>query len=69
MSAARIQELLRKTEHFDRDERYMAVRDLIKELESRDSVSEASVHQPVRERIIKLLEDKSSDVSTVATKG
>lgn len=64
----RIKELLTKTEHYDADERFMATNDLIKELEKVSGFLDASLQAPVRAAVLKMLDDKGKDMSTIAVK-
>jgi len=59
--------LLEKTKHYDADERFMAVQDLVNEIKSLQSV-DPSLQVPVRNAILSLLDDKSPNVSTIAVK-
>lgn len=75
-------DLLKKTEHYDKDERYMAISDLCEALkrnasrlnaDSADSSPAAAIIDPQTERricsaVLALLDDKSNDVQTVAVK-
>ncbi len=56
-----------QTEHYDADERYMAVNDLMQELKL-GKVVEQKEEVRVRDTLLNLLSDKSGDVSTIATK-
>jgi cullin-associated NEDD8-dissociated protein 1 len=64
----KIRELLQKTEHYDADERFMATNDLIKELEKVEGFLDNSLQEPVRNAVLKQLDDKGKDVSTIAVK-
>ena len=66
---ARIKELLEKTKNYDADERFMAMHDLVEALKALSSASlDASLQVPVRDTILRLLNDGSSDVATVSVK-
>ena len=78
-SASSINALLKKTEHYDKDERYMATSDLCEVLKrhaSRDGTSNTSSSpnlDPSTERrictaVLRLLHDKSNDVQAIAVK-
>jgi len=67
MSTRTIQQLLPKLAHFDADERYMATRDLIKELTQIKTLDQ-SLQVPIRKAILTQLDDKGADVSTIAVK-
>lgn len=64
-----VESLLKKTEHYDKDERYMALADLCDLLQKRDASSpplaEASLCTTA---ILRLLHDNSHDVQAVAVK-
>ena len=64
----RIRDLLQKTEHYDADERFMATNDLIRELEKVEGFLDNLLQEPVRNAVLKLLDDKGKDVSTIAVK-
>lgn len=66
-----ISALLKKTEHYDKDERYMATSDLCEVLKRQ--ASESSTLDPSTERqictaVLTLLHDKSNDVQAIAVK-
>jgi uncharacterized protein (DUF2267 family) len=67
---SRIKRLLNQTKDIDKDERYMAMNDLISELEglAEGNQLDVSLQLPVSKAILTLLEDQSSDVQTVAVK-
>jgi len=67
MSTRQINALLKKMDHFDADERYMAINDLIKQLKDLSKI-EQSLQVPIRKAIIKALEDKGADVATIAVR-
>jgi len=57
-----------QTSHHDKDERFMATSDLTQDLEQLEGVIDNSLQAPIRNAIIKQLEDSSTDVQTVAVK-
>jgi cullin-associated NEDD8-dissociated protein 1 len=66
--------LLKKTEHYDKDERYMATSDLCEVLKrhaSNDSgatVLDAAAERRICTAVLRLLHDKSNDVQAIAVK-
>lgn len=64
----KIRDLLQKCEHYDADERFMATNDLIKELDKVQGFLDQTLQVPVRNAVLKQLEDKGKDVSTIAVK-
>jgi cullin-associated NEDD8-dissociated protein 1 len=66
MEAAKIRELLKQTSHHDKDERFMAISDLSEELDKVDGRLDSSLQVPIRDAIMKRLEDASNDVQTQA---
>src|SRR5690242_10111014 len=56
-----------QTEHFDADERYMAVHDLMDDIKGEGEIEAKDVAR-IRDTLVTLLNDKSGDVSTIATK-
>jgi hypothetical protein len=64
----RIKELLEKTKNYDADERFMAMHDLVEQLKALTSPLDAALQVPVRDTILRLLNDGSSDVATVSVK-
>src|ERR1700722_10082119 len=67
-NSAKIKDLLEKSKHYDADERFMAVHDLIEQLKLVQGQLDASLQTPIRDVILRLLDDGSSDVATVAVK-
>jgi hypothetical protein len=67
-NSTKIKDLLDKSKHYDADERFMSVMDLIAELKLISGQLDASLQLPIRDVILKLLDDGSSDVATVAVK-
>ncbi len=76
-SSVNIQSLLEKTEHYDKDERYMATSDLCELLKRPSSTSSSSssskifdsdTERRVCTAVLRLLHDKSNDVQAVAVK-
>lgn len=68
MTSYKIKELLKKSEQYDADERYMATEDLRKELNSIKGPLESSIQVPVRQAMLRLIMDKGKDVGTIAIK-
>ncbi|ETO22841.1 hypothetical protein RFI_14352 [Reticulomyxa filosa] len=64
--AKNIRELLKKTQHHDKDERFMATSDLTAELEKVEGQLDASLQTPIRDAIMKQLDDPSNDVQAIA---
>ncbi|GAB5360131.1 hypothetical protein AAMO2058_000601000 [Amorphochlora amoebiformis] len=62
-----IYQLIKNTGHHDNDTRYMATHDLITELDKVD-VLEQSLQVRIRQAIIAQLDDKNTDVQTVAVR-
>lgn len=79
-NASSINALLKKTEHYDKDERYMATSDLCEVLKrhaSRDGTSNTTSTSPnldpsterrICTAVLRLLHDKSNDVQAIAVK-
>ena len=67
-TGSRIKELLEKTKNYDADERFMAMHDLIEQLKQTSGQLETALQVPVRDTILRLLNDGSSDVATVTVK-
>ena len=63
---SKIRQLLKKTTHFDKDERFMATSDLTSELEKVDGKLDSSLQTPIRDAILKQLDDTSNDVQAIA---
>eukprot|EP00490_Sorites_sp_Unknown_P003870 CAMPEP_0114690016 /NCGR_PEP_ID=MMETSP0191-20121206/65212_1 /TAXON_ID=126664 /ORGANISM="Sorites sp." /LENGTH=108 /DNA_ID=CAMNT_0001979389 /DNA_START=49 /DNA_END=375 /DNA_ORIENTATION=+ len=63
---SKIRQLLKKTTHFDKDERFMATSDLTTELEKVDGKLDSSLQTPIRDAILKQLDDSSNDVQAIA---
>lgn len=63
-----INEKLKKMDHYDADERYMATSDLIAEMAKQQGQLDSSLQLPIRNAILKQLDDKSSNVATLAVK-
>lgn len=57
-----------QTQHYDSDERYMATSDLTSELSQVEGLLEPSLQVPLRNAILKQLDDKSIEVQAVAVK-
>ena len=55
-----------QTDDHDKDERFMAVSDVITQLESFESKVDAATQVSIRDAVIKLMDDKSPDVQTNA---
>ena len=64
--ASKIRELLKKTTHFDKDERFMATSDLAEALEQVEGQLDTSLQTPIRDAILKQLDDPSNDVQSIA---
>jgi cullin-associated NEDD8-dissociated protein 1 len=61
--------LLKKTSHYDKDERYMATSDLCEVLKKQsDGTLDASTERQICTAVLRLLHDKSNDVQAVAVK-
>ena len=66
--------LLRKTEHYDKDERYMATSDLCELLKRHSNeggggmTMESSTERQICTAVLRLLHDKSNDVQAIAVK-
>jgi cullin-associated NEDD8-dissociated protein 1 len=66
--------LLKKTEHYDKDERYMATSDLCEVLKRESDPSsnstplDASTERQICTAVLRLLHDKSNDVQAIAVK-
>jgi len=73
-SGANINALLKKTEHYDKDERYMATSDLCEVLKRHSSgdtlsvLSDSSTERRICTAVLRLLHDKSNDVQAIAVK-
>ena len=73
-SSASINALLKKTEHYDKDERYMATSDLCEVLKRHSSgetmsvLSDSSTERRICTAVLRLLHDKSNDVQAIAVK-
>lgn len=73
-SSASINALLKKTEHYDKDERYMATSDLCEVLkrhsagDSLSVLSDSSTERRICTAVLRLLHDKSNDVQAIAVK-
>ena len=67
-TSSRIKELLEKTKNYDADERFMAMHDLIEQLKQTTGQLDAALQVPVRDTLLRLLNDGSSDVATVTVK-
>jgi len=65
---SKIRALLKKTQHHDKDERFMATSDLASELEKVDGQLDSSLQTPIRDAILKQLDDTSNDVQSIACK-
>eukprot|EP00934_Nitzschia_sp_Nitz4_P009374 Nitzschia sp. Nitz4//scaffold383_size13514//5188//9241//NITZ4_008976-RA/size13514-augustus-gene-0.1-mRNA-1//1//CDS//3329549939//9364//frame0 len=76
MNHTSIPDLLKKTEHYDKDERYMATSDLcevLKRTAESQSTSvasrlDASTERRICKAVLRLLHDKSNDVQAIAVK-
>eukprot|EP00980_Cylindrotheca_fusiformis_P030768 scaffold25410_cov117-Cylindrotheca_fusiformis.AAC.1 len=73
-NTASINALLKKTEHYDKDERYMATSDLCEVLKRHSSgdtlpvLSDSSTERRICTAVLRLLHDKSNDVQAIAVK-
>jgi len=67
VNLTQIYQLLKNAGHHDNDTRYMATHDLITELEKVD-VLDQSLQIRIRQAIIQQLDDKNTDVQTVAVR-
>ncbi len=67
VTQSRINKLLELTGHYDKDERYMAANDLCNEF-SRDLKLDENMERRICTAILKLLDDPSNDVQSVAVK-
>ena len=80
-SSVSIQSLLEKTEHYDKDERYMATSDLCELLKrpgnspsqssssgSSNKIFDSETERRICTAVLRLLHDKSNDVQAVAVK-
>eukprot|EP00486_Rosalina_sp_Unknown_P000289 CAMPEP_0201568816 /NCGR_PEP_ID=MMETSP0190_2-20130828/10097_1 /ASSEMBLY_ACC=CAM_ASM_000263 /TAXON_ID=37353 /ORGANISM="Rosalina sp." /LENGTH=393 /DNA_ID=CAMNT_0047990387 /DNA_START=90 /DNA_END=1268 /DNA_ORIENTATION=+ len=65
---SKIRALLKKTQHHDKDERFMATSDLATELEKVEGQLDSSLQTPIRDAILKQLDDPSNDVQSIACK-
>eukprot|EP00484_Ammonia_sp_Unknown_P008564 CAMPEP_0197075724 /NCGR_PEP_ID=MMETSP1384-20130603/211754_1 /TAXON_ID=29189 /ORGANISM="Ammonia sp." /LENGTH=1301 /DNA_ID=CAMNT_0042514573 /DNA_START=883 /DNA_END=4788 /DNA_ORIENTATION=- len=65
---SKIRALLKKTAHHDKDERFMATSDLATELEKVEGQLDSSLQTPIRDAILKQLDDPSNDVQSIACK-
>lgn len=70
ISSASISALLKKTEHYDKDERYMATSDLCEVLkrQSEQGHLETATERQICTAVLRLLHDKSNDVQAIAVK-
>ena len=66
-SPAALNALLDKTSDWDKDERYMATNDLIQELQ-KDAQLDAAMERRVCAAVLRQLDDKSTDVQSIAVK-
>jgi len=62
--------LLKKTSHYDKDERYMATSDLCEVLKKQttDNTLDSNTERQICTAVLRLLHDKSNDVQAVAVK-
>jgi len=75
-SSVSVTALLKKTEHYDKDERYMATSDLCEVLKRHSSggnydgyhAMDASTERKICTAVLRLLHDKSNDVQAIAVK-
>ena len=71
-SSANIHALLKKTEHYDKDERYMATSDLCEVLKRTAGEGgrglDAATERRICTAVLRLLHDKSNDVQALAVK-
>ena len=67
VNSKKISSLLSLLSHFDKDERYMAMSDLIIELELVSEL-DTTLQTYIRNATLKLLEDSSTECQTVAVK-
>mmetsp|Transcript_16278 Transcript_16278/g.23243 ORF Transcript_16278/g.23243 Transcript_16278/m.23243 type:complete len:1324 (-) Transcript_16278:475-4446(-) len=63
-----VNDLLKKTEHYDKDERYMATSDLCVQLQRHTNNLDALLERRICSTILSLLNDDSNDVQAVAVK-
>jgi len=66
VDAQKIRQLLKKTKHFDKDERFMATSDLNRELEGIEGKLSGGLQRPIRDAILGQLDDSSNDVQAIA---
>jgi len=66
VDAQKIRQLLKKTKHFDKDERFMATSDLNRELEGIEGQLSGGLQRPIRDAILGQLDDTSNDVQAIA---
>jgi len=66
VDAQKIRQLLKKTKHFDKDERFMATSDLNRELEVIEGQLSGGLQRPIRDAILGQLDDTSNDVQAIA---
>merc|ERR1719510_2772999 len=66
VDAQKIRQLLKKTRHFDKDERFMATSDLQRELDQIEGQLNSGLQGPIRDAILKQLDDSSNDVQAIA---
>jgi len=66
VDAQKIRQLLKKTKHFDKDERFMATSDLNRELEGIEGQLSGGLQRPIRDAILGQLNDTSNDVQAIA---
>lgn len=62
-----LSDLIEETAHYDKDNRYMAISDIMKKLDHAEKMSVQSENL-LCEAIVKLLEDKETEVKSMAVK-
>ena len=71
-SSVSVNALLKKTEHYDKDERYMATSDLCEVLKRHNATDagrmDSSTERRICTAVLRLLHDKSNDVQAIAVK-
>jgi hypothetical protein len=58
--------LFSQAENIDKDERFMAISDLMHALDAYEGKLDTTQQTQIRDTIIKVLDDKSADVQTIA---
>ena len=67
MNSSTLQDLIEKTSHYDKDERYMATNDLCNEFGKGTKIDEI-METRICTAVVKQLDDSSNDVQSVAVK-